>query len=142
MAGAGAGFEGLGEVAEDEAKAVIGEQQVRSELGPRRPLLLLLLTLRLAATPVLPFCRRRRRGALPEPRPRVRGEAGGAGFGVGVRVRVVGGCSAGAGGLGGAVAGPVARTAALVAAGGRRRRHGLPRDGEMERWIMDWIGEE
>lgn len=122
MAWAGAGLECLGKVAEHEADAAVGEEQVRRELGARGPLLFLLLALAvlwLRWRPIVgPVPLRRRHGG-----PRLGVEAGGGGgmTGFGGCVGVGGG---GRSGGGGAVAGPVARAAALEAARGRRRGHG------------------
>ena len=78
MAWARAGLVRLGEVAEHEADAAVGEEQVRRELGARGPLpLLLLAVLRLRWRPtvgLVPLRRRRRRG-----RPGLGVEAGGGG---------------------------------------------------------------
>jgi hypothetical protein len=60
VAGPGAGFERLGKVAEDESEATVGEEQIRRELGPRRPLLPLLLAAFLRR--LFSLFRRRRRG--------------------------------------------------------------------------------
>lgn len=123
MAWSGAWLECLGEVSEDEADAVVGEEQVGGELGARGPLLLLLLV-----TPVVVTLGRRRRRRRGGWRPglggrvgRGGGEAGGVGVGGWV----------GGGGSGGAVTGPMARAAALEAAGGRRRSHG-------QEWKWRW----
>jgi hypothetical protein len=115
-------LEGLGEVAEHEADAVVREEKVRRELGARGPLLLLLCLLRRHVPVSLP----RRRCDGPGPRVGVGGEAGGGGFRV-----AVGRVGGGGGRCGGAVAGPVARPAALVAARGRRRRHVDRREGRL-----------
>jgi hypothetical protein len=67
-------LEGLGEVAEHEADAVVREEQVPCELGVRGPLLLL----RLLCQPI-PVSLHRRGWDRPGPRIGVGGEAGGAG---------------------------------------------------------------
>jgi hypothetical protein len=64
-------LEGLGEVAEHEADAVVREEQVRRELGARGPLLLL----RLLRRPV-PVSLPRRRCDGPGPRVGVGGRSG------------------------------------------------------------------
>ena len=134
MAWSGAGLECLGEVSEDEADAIVGEEQVGGELGARGPLLLLLLIL--GAGVPLGRCRR---GGWMWP-----------GLGVGVgggEAGAVGGLvGGGRGGCGRAVAGPMARAAALEAASGRRRSHGgggrggvdlnLIRGGGKKVWVL------
>jgi hypothetical protein len=107
VAWSGAGLECLGEVSEDEADAIIGEEQVGGELGARGPLLLPLLILILGARVPLGW-------RWP-------------GLGVGVGGGEAGGVGSlvgGGGWCGRAVAGPMARAAALEAASGRRRSHG------------------
>jgi len=92
MAWARAGLVCLGEVAEHEADAAVGEEQVRRELGARGPLpLLLLAILRLRWRPTIglvPLWHHHRRG-----RPGLGVEAGGGGgmTGVGGCVSIRGG---------------------------------------------------
>ena len=116
VAWSGVGLECLGEVSEDEADAIVGEEQVGGELGARGPLLLLPpLGVVLRCVPL----GRCRRGGWRWP-----GLGAGIGGGEAGGVGGLAGGGGGGGGCGRAVAGPVARAAALEAPSGRRRSHG------------------